>query len=84
MLPGVRSGGKKEKQSLEEEPKPALRLDSLAHSSCANAAGLGCGQVITDHFALGTPEAMYQYAAQPPPFMQSYGEGYVWRNLEQR
>jgi len=38
-------------------------------------------QVVVDHFAMGTPQAMYKYAAKPLPYTQACCEGYVWRNL---
>jgi hypothetical protein len=41
-------------------------------------------QVVVDHFAMGTPEAMYSFAAKPLPYTQACCEGYVWRNLVMR
>ena len=41
-------------------------------------------QVVVDHFAIGTPEAMYEYAAKPLPYTEACCEGYVWRNLVMR
>ena len=41
-------------------------------------------QVITDHFALGTPDVMFGYAAEALPFTETCCEGYVWQNLEDR
>jgi len=41
-------------------------------------------QVVTDHWAMGTPEPMFDYARPPLPYTQNYGEGYVWQSLVQQ
>jgi hypothetical protein len=40
--------------------------------------------VITDHWAIGTPRTMVDYAAQALPYTENCCEGYVWENLANR
>jgi hypothetical protein len=41
-------------------------------------------QIVTDQFAIGTPEAVFAYAQKPLPFTAACCEGYVQRNLDMR
>ena len=42
------------------------------------------GQLLTDHFAMGTAEAMWAYGEKPLPYTLACCEGYVQRNLDMR
>jgi len=42
------------------------------------------GQLLTDHFAMGTAEAMWAYGEKPLPYTLACCEGYVQRNIDMR
>jgi hypothetical protein len=42
------------------------------------------GQLLTDHFAMGTTAAMWAYGERPLPYTLACCEGYVQRNLDMR
>ena len=41
-------------------------------------------QIVTDQFAIGTPQAVFAYAQKPLPFTAACCEGYIQRNLDMR
>jgi hypothetical protein len=39
---------------------------------------------MSDHFAMGTQDAMFAYGSKPLPYTTACCEGYVHRNLDMR